>query len=157
EPYIRISLPLIAGQTYYLWVAADDDIAGPAGSGDYTVDICPDANGRVGLFQSSVVLNPLTWEPMTINTTVLWPRRDVSLTLDLYCEDFDLIFNNPASLPITGQPTGSDNCGGVNVAFVDTYTSAGDCAPIVITRTFTVTDSKGNATTCTQTITLNRP
>ncbi|MCO6487937.1 MAG: hypothetical protein J5I98_05940, partial [Phaeodactylibacter sp.] len=158
ETYIRISLPLIAGETYYLWVAADDDISGPAGSGDYTVDICPDENGRVGLFSSTTVLNPQTWEPMVINTTVLWPRRDVSLTLPLFCEDFDLIFNNPASLDVTGRPVVSDNCdNSVSVSFVDTYSSAGDCAPIVITRRFTATDDKGNSTSCTQLITLNRP
>ncbi|MCB9293579.1 MAG: hypothetical protein H6559_10730 [Lewinellaceae bacterium] len=158
ETYIRISLPLIAGETYYLWVAADDDISGPAGAGDYTVDICPDENGRVGLFSSTTVLNPQTWEPMVINTTVLWPRRDVSLTLPLFCEDFDLIYNNPASLDVTGRPVVSDNCdNSVSVSFVDTYSAAGDCAPIVITRRFTATDDKGNTTSCTQLITLNRP
>ena len=158
EPFLRLSLPLIAGQTYYLWITSDDDIAGPAGSGDYTVDICPDGDGRVGLFQSSTVLNPLTWEPMVITNNQLWPRRDVAATLDLYCGDFDLIFNNPASLAITGAATATDNCDdNVSISFVDTYTSAGDCAPIIITRTFTAVDDKGNTSTCTQTITLNRP
>ncbi|MCB0551504.1 MAG: hypothetical protein KDD19_28320, partial [Phaeodactylibacter sp.] len=120
EPYLRISLPLIAGQTYYLWVTSDDALA----TGDYTIDICPDGDGRVGLFQSSTVLNPLTWEPMVITNNQLWPRRDVAATLDLYCGDFDLIFNNPASLAITGAPQVSDNCdASVDVSFVDTYTS----------------------------------
>ncbi|MCB9051458.1 MAG: hypothetical protein H6556_18660 [Lewinellaceae bacterium] len=27
EPFLRLSLPLIAGQTYYLWITSDDDIA----------------------------------------------------------------------------------------------------------------------------------
>ncbi|MCB9051460.1 MAG: hypothetical protein H6556_18670 [Lewinellaceae bacterium] len=44
----------------------------------------------------------------------------------------------------------------MSISFVDTYTSAGDCAPIIITRTFTAVDDKGNTSTCTQTITLNR-
>ena len=37
---------------------------------------------------------------MTINTTVLWKLRDSdqpALDLPLYCEDFDLIFNNPVA------------------------------------------------------------
>ncbi|MCB0593661.1 MAG: T9SS type A sorting domain-containing protein [Phaeodactylibacter sp.] len=154
EPNLRLSLPLIAGETYYLWVTSDDALA----TGSYTVDICPDENGRVGLFQSSVVLNPLTWEPMTVNNTVLWPRRNVNLTLPLFCEDFDLIYNNPASTAITGTPTVSDNCDdNVAVTFVDTYTSAGDCAPIIIRRTFRAVDDVGRVATCTQTITLNRP
>ncbi|MCO6492278.1 MAG: HYR domain-containing protein, partial [Phaeodactylibacter sp.] len=154
EPYLRISLPLIAGETYYLWVTSDEDGA----TGDYTVDICPDENGQVGLFGSTTVLDPQTWEPVIVNNDQLWPARDVSLTLDLYCGDFDLIFNNPASLAITGAPTVSDNCDqDVEVTFVDTYANAGDCAPIIITRTFTAVDDKGNTRTCTQLITLNRP
>ncbi|MCB0549934.1 MAG: HYR domain-containing protein, partial [Phaeodactylibacter sp.] len=158
EPYLRISLPLIPGETYYLWVATDDDIAGPAGSGDYTVDICPDANGQVGLFATSTVLDQQTWEPITVTNTTLWPARETSLTLDLYCGDFDLIYNNPASLSITGEPVADDNCDSdVEVAFTDTYTRNGDCGPITITRTFTATDDEGNANSCTQLITLNRP
>ncbi|MCB0075366.1 MAG: hypothetical protein KDE20_28110, partial [Caldilineaceae bacterium] len=154
EPYLRLSLPLIAGETYYLWVTSDESGA----TGDYTVDICPDENGQVGLFETSTVLNPLTWEPATVNNTVLWPVRGISLTLSLYCGDFDLIFNNPASLAVTGAPVVSDNCDqDVAVTFTDTYTSAGDCAPIIITRRFRAVDDKGNATTCTQVITLNRP
>ncbi|MCB0580453.1 MAG: hypothetical protein KDD10_14230, partial [Phaeodactylibacter sp.] len=154
EPNLRLSLPLIAGETYYLWVTSDDALA----TGSYTVDICPDENGRIGLFSSTTVLNPATWEPMTINTTVLWPRRDVSLTLPLFCEDFDLIFNNPASLSITGSPTVDDNCdNNVQVTFTDTYSSAGDCAPIIITRTFRAIDDVGKVSTCQQVITLNRP
>ncbi|MCB9051459.1 MAG: hypothetical protein H6556_18665 [Lewinellaceae bacterium] len=36
---------------------------------------------------------------MVITNNQLWyARRDVAATLDLYCGDFDLIFNNPASL-----------------------------------------------------------
>ncbi|MCB9035399.1 MAG: hypothetical protein H6557_02150 [Lewinellaceae bacterium] len=83
EPYIRISLPLIAGQTYYLWVTSDDDITGTCVNGRlYGRHLPGRERYRVGLFSSSTVLNPLTWEPMTINTTVLWvARRDVSLAL----------------------------------------------------------------------------
>ncbi|MCO6480387.1 MAG: hypothetical protein J5I94_27345, partial [Phaeodactylibacter sp.] len=154
EPYLRLSLPLVAGETYYLWVTSDDALA----TGAYTVDICPDEAGRVGLFQSSVVLNPQTWEPMVVNNTQLWPSREISLRLPLFCEDFDLIFNNPASLAITGQPSADDNCdNNVAITFVDTYTSAGDCAPIVIHRTFRAVDDSGNVSTCTQNITLKRP
>ncbi|MCO6479433.1 MAG: hypothetical protein J5I94_22555, partial [Phaeodactylibacter sp.] len=120
---------------YYLWVTSDD----AEGTGDYTVDICPDNSAsRVGLFSSSVVLNPVTWEPEVVVNDQLWDTREVSLELDLFCEDFDLIFNNPASLAITGMPDADDNCDGdVDVSFVDTYSTDGDCAPIIITRTFT--------------------
>ena len=71
--------------------------------------------------------------------------RETSLTLDLYCGDFDLIYNNPVSLSITGEPVVDDNCDSdVEVAFTDTYTRSGDCG-IIITRTFTATDDEGNA------------
>ncbi|MCB9053545.1 MAG: T9SS type A sorting domain-containing protein [Lewinellaceae bacterium] len=154
DPYLRLTMPLVAGETYYLWITSDDALA----TGTYSIDICPDNTGRVGLFQQTTVLNPLTWEPMVVNNTQLWPTRNVTIPLPLFCEDFDLIYNNPASLAITGAPQASDNCdNSVTVTFVDTYTSAGDCAPIIIRRTFRAVDDKGNASTCTQTITLNRP
>jgi hypothetical protein len=64
-----------------------------------------------------------------------------------------LIYNNPASLSITGAPTVSDNCDSdVEVTFEDTYVQNGDCGDIVITRTFTATDEKGNSSSCVQTL-----
>ena len=66
-------------------------------------------------------------------------------------------YSTTRSLSITGNRGWSDNCDAdVDVSFVDTYTTSGDCTPIVITRTFTAVDDKGNSSTCEQTITLNQ-
>jgi uncharacterized repeat protein (TIGR01451 family) len=76
-------------------------------------------------------------------------------TVDLICSDVDSVLNNPASLPITGEPTVFDNCADfVNVTFVDQLQNTPDCADQQISRTFTATDPAGNSTSCTQIITI---
>lgn len=77
--------------------------------------------------------------------------------VDLVCTDADQIFNNPASLAVTGSPTVNDVCGqGYTITFQDQWVNNGDCADVLIYRTFTVSDPEGNATQCTQVITIRK-
>ncbi len=58
--------------------------------------------------------------------------------------------NLPAVIP-------SDNCGGVNVTYFDSYVDAGTCDAGQITRTWTATDDWQNSASCVQIITIERP
>ena len=152
DPYIRMSLPLRAGATYYIATTTFT----PDATGNYQYSICSDDDGQVGLFDTTYVTNP-DWSVDEIVTFTPYPTAPVTIEVRLHCEDFDLIFNNPASLPITGAPIVSDNCdANPDVTFVDTYTQNGDCGDIVIKRTFTATDEKGNSSSCMQFITLTK-
>ena len=58
--------------------------------------------------------------------------------------------------PVPGPP--SDNCGAPTVTVSETQSGAGSAAsPLVITRTFTATDSHGNTASAVQTITVIDP
>ncbi|MDX1409407.1 MAG: hypothetical protein R3330_14770, partial [Saprospiraceae bacterium] len=52
----------------------------------------------------------------------------------------------------TNQGSASDGCGIATVTYIDV--AAGSC-PIVVTRTWTITDACGNTTTCNQTINVD--
>ena len=150
DAYVRLALPLQAGVTYYLATTTFT----PDATGNYTYSICSDDNGQVGFFDTTYVTNP-DWSVDEIVTFTPFQTSPVTIELPLHCEDFDAIYNNPASLSITGSPIVSDNCdNNVDVTFEDTYQQFGDCGDIVITRTFTAADDKGNTSFCTQTITL---
>ena len=150
DPYVRLALPLQAGVTYYLATTTFT----PDATGNYQYSICSDDDGQVGFFDTTYVTNP-DWSVDEIVTFTPFPTSPVTIELPLHCEDFDAIYNNPASLSITGSPIVSDNCdNNVDVTFEDTYQQFGDCGDIVITRTFTAVDDKGNTSYCTQVITL---
>ena len=151
DAYVRLALPLQAGVTYYLATTTFT----PDATGNYTYSICSDDDGQVGFFDTTYVTNP-DWSVDEIITFTPFPTSPVTIELPLHCEDFDAIYNNPASLSIVGSPIVSDNCdNNVDVTFEDTYQQFGDCGDIVITRTFTAVDDKGNTSFCTQTITLS--
>ena len=151
DAYVRLALPLQAGVTYYLATTTFT----PDATGNYTYSICSDDDGQVGFFDTTYVTNP-DWSVDEIITFTPFPTSPVTIELPLHCEDFDAIYNNPASLSIVGSPIVSDNCdNNVDVTFEDTYQQFGDCGDIVITRTFTAVDDKGNSSFCTQTITLS--
>ena len=154
DPVVRITLPLRQYETYYIltstWGAND--------TGAYEWVVFSDGDGWLGEWAFTQEQDPVDWSVSYDTTFTGFPTSQREILLPLYCEDFDAIFNNPASLSITGNPVVSDNCDAdVDVSFVDTYATSGDCTPIVITRTFTAVDDKGNSSTCEQTITLNRP
>ena len=151
DAYVRLALPLQAGATYYLATTTFT----PEATGNYQYSICSDENGQVGYFDTTYVTNP-DWSVDEIVSFTPVPTSPVTIDLPLHCEDFDAIYNNPSSLSLVGSPIVSDNCDqDVEVTFEDTYEQFGDCGDIVITRTFTAVDDKGNSSTCTQVITLS--
>ena len=151
DAYVRLALPLQAGATYYLVTTTFT----PEATGNYQYSICSDDNGQVGYFDTTYVTNP-DWSVDEIISFTPVPTSPVTIELPLHCEDFDAIYNNPSSLSLVGSPTVSDNCDNdVTVTFEDTYAQNGDCGDIVITRTFTAVDDKGNSSSCTQVITLS--
>jgi hypothetical protein len=82
---------------------------------------------------------------------------DISSTeLGLSCGDADAIFNNPASLAITGQPvvSGAD-CSISEMIFTDAFSSQQGCANVTIVRTFTFRLRTDELVTCTQNIFIN--
>ena len=75
--------------------------------------------------------------------------------VDLVCTDIDQIFNNPASLDLTGAPVINNDCGVDAVDFEDEIIG-GDCDDIVILRTFTIDLISGESITCEQRITVRK-
>ena len=151
DGYVRLALPLQAGATYYLATTTFT----PEATGNYQYSICSDENGQVGYFDTTYVTNP-DWSVDEIVSFTPVPTSPVTIDLPLHCEDFDAIYNNPSSLSLVGSPIVSDNCDqDVEVTFEDSYEQFGDCGDIVITRTFTAVDDKGNSSSCTQVITLS--
>jgi len=192
DPVVRITLPLRAYETYYLFTST----WGANDTGDYDWVVFSDNNGWLGQWITTTTTNPATWEVTTTRTFSPFPTQQMQIALPLFCEDVPnvsvnhlppdiprcyrtnsqgaVIFpSNPAErqrlqrlldlLRITGYPgdgtsTLSDNCANMTVCVSDAAPSGtGDCAPITLRRTFTVTDDSGNATTCPQVITFNRP
>ncbi|MCB9289979.1 MAG: T9SS type A sorting domain-containing protein [Lewinellaceae bacterium] len=154
DPVVRISLPLRPYETYYILTSTKD----ANDTGDYEWVVFSDNGGWLGEWNIYVDVDPVTWEETPVEEFISFPTEQRTFAIELFCGDFDLIYNNPASLSITGNPIVSDNCdNNVDVSFVDTYSANGDCVPIVITRTFTAVDDKGNTSTCTQEITLSLP
>ena len=154
DPVVRITLPLRKYETYYLFTSTFN--ANDTGAYDWVV--FSDGAGWLGEWDFDAQQDPVDWSWQYDTTFTGFPTSQRQISLPLFCEDFDLIYNNPASLNITGRATATDNCDdNVAISFVDTYSAGGDCAPIIITRTFRAVDDKGNVSTCTQAITLNRP
>lgn len=80
--------------------------------------------------------------------------------LDLSCINLDTIFNNKSSLAITGVAQVEDNCSfGLKPLedFTDVLVQQEACSDIIIQRTFSAEDEKGNFTSKTQKIYLHRP
>jgi len=77
---------------------------------------------------------------------------------DIDCEDLDntdYLLGELSTFLISeyGEPTFDDNCP-FDVEYVVTITSATDCGSFTITRTWTATDTYGNATSVTQILTI---
>lgn len=61
------------------------------------------------------------------------------------------------SAAILGMAFGIDNCGTVNITWVNSGTLDPTCGIGIINRTWTATDAQGQTTSCIQTITVNNP
>ncbi len=57
-------------------------------------------------------------------------------------------------LALTGEASGSDNCGNATVTFNDISNTVNDCFEGTITRVWTATDGVGRTSSCIQTITV---
>ncbi|MCB0555640.1 MAG: DUF11 domain-containing protein, partial [Phaeodactylibacter sp.] len=117
---------------------------------------------QIGQQLIAEVLDPycglVCWGYVSVDDHVPPPITCPVQDVDLICVDKDSIFNNPASLAITGQPTIVDNCGLNNTTtFQDAMVMTPDCADQLINRAFTVTDPAGNSSVCTQVITIRKP
>ena len=100
------------------------------------------------------LINPCVEVPD--NCTFDCPPDTSSTALGLSCGEVDAIFNNPASLAMTGQPVvTSTACTISEMTFTDTWSSQEGCANGTIVRTFTFRLSTDERVTCTQNIFIN--
>jgi hypothetical protein len=159
DPVIRISIPLIAGQTYTLFTTSwDTEI-----TGDYTWSVYSDGNGKMN--------------GVAVQTE--------AFTYDLICDDIDQVLLNGVHyytanadgstvsesisaalknvLDLTGYPEVWDNCGQIRVSVWDSVEEFGDCGDVIITRHFDIADRYNSDCTgapmtvsCSQEITLRK-
>ena len=86
DSYVRLALPLKAGETYILATTSFT----PDAVGAYEYAVCADGDGEVGLFDVTVVTNP-DWTTDTIFNLVPFPTNPVTIELPLYCGDEDAL------------------------------------------------------------------
>ncbi|HMQ48656.1 MAG TPA: T9SS type A sorting domain-containing protein [Saprospiraceae bacterium] len=131
DPFVRITLPLQAGNTYWLLTTSDE----PGATGDYQYIVFSDDNGQLaGVSQTAL---PITYP--------------------LFCGDVALIQSHPDSLSWTGEPIYADNCSAVDLNVLNVFENAPDCGVPYILRFFIAYDAKGNSTTCNQRINFRQP
>lgn len=83
-----------------------------------------------------------------------------AVSLKLSCRYLDSIVNNPESMAFLDTARVQDNCDPTSrplLAFSDVLVNSDNCADLLIRRTFTATDDKGNRASATQDIRLERP
>lgn len=130
SPFVRLTLPLQAGQLYYLLTLADT----PGATGGYTYTVFSDGSGLIG----------------AANTV------ELPFTQPLFCEDLGFL-QQTGSLHWTGAPLATDGCSTPELDFVDEVLEEGDCGTLAIQRTFAAVDAAGNETSCQQQIRFRRP
>jgi hypothetical protein len=130
DPFIRLSLPLQAGTTYYLLTTSDV----PEATGDYEYQVNSDGNGELLGAEAAAGF----------------------FSFPLYCEDANTILNTD-SIQWTGLPVLSDNCSDPGLQVDDELLTFGDCGDIRILRTFEASDQEGNVSSCIQQINFLRP
>ena len=85
------------------------------------------------------------------------PSSLAPVVLDLYCNDYQNLLNNPNSLLITGRPLVDDTCpDDPTLAFTDSFSGLSECNETLITRTFTITDGADNFVQCVQEIAMQQ-
>ncbi len=155
DPLFSITLPLEAGQVYYLFTSSWQ----ASQTGDYTWNVySASGDGWIGSWDTTYITNPVDWSVDTSITFNGLPTTTLNLSSDLICTDISHILNNPASLAYTGAATATDNCtDDVEITFSDAiFGPNGDCDETVILRTFTATDGSGNIDQCVQEIRVRK-
>jgi len=130
DPFLRLSLPMQAGQTYQLLTTTDEPLA----TGGYRYFVLSDGSGSLSVGQSDTI--PLTYP--------------------LFCDDLGWVQGSD-SLQWTGRPTLSDNCGEVQLTYNEIAEAAGDCGAQTLFRFFRAEDAAGNTANCAQRIAFRRP
>jgi hypothetical protein len=156
SPELRVSLPLVAGQTYTLWTSTTLVNA----VGDYTWTIVSDGNGQLVNVpvQQAVVSKTLICDDIdqvTVNTLAAnIPRcyktdRDGNVIFPTNFQQQQRLQTLLARLGLTGFPNAAavdadvtDNCGFIEVCVTDVITTQGDCGVTTLTRTFSAKDKQ---------------
>jgi hypothetical protein len=124
---IRLVAHLKAGQEYTLLTTS----ANGSQVGDFVWAVYAEKNGRL---------------------TDL-PTTQAPVVLDLFCNDYLLLLDNPLSTDITGLPTVDETCPeDPTITFTDVFSGLAECGTSTITRTFTIRDGANNTVKCTQEI-----
>jgi hypothetical protein len=160
-----VTLPLRAYETYFVLVSS----FGPDVTGSYEHTIFSDGNGLVGAWNFTQTTLP-DWTTQFDTTFSALPSTTEDLVLPLFCNDFDQIYGGDAgslaqetafiqgTYQWVGAPSATDNCDdNVDITATDSFTAAGDCGDVVITRSFTATDDQGLTDDCQQEITFRKP
>ncbi len=173
DPVVRISLPLVPGQTYTLMTSASGAF-GTGLTGGYTWGVYSDGAGTLnGLpVETELVVRDLlceNWGKITVDSLqaqvprcysvnkdgqILWPANNLER------QRLEQLLAVLSYTGYPGQPNGpsaSDNCGNVEICVSDQINLNGDCGVIELVRTFGATDEKGNTDECQQVISIRRP
>ncbi|MBL7791867.1 MAG: hypothetical protein JNK77_06080, partial [Saprospiraceae bacterium] len=173
DPVVRISLPLVPGQTYTLMTSASGAL-GTGLTGGYTWGIYSDGAGTLnGLpVETELVVRDLlceNWGEITVDSLpaqvprcysvnkdgqILWPANNLER------QRLEQLLAVLSYTGYPGQPNGpaaGDNCGNVEICVSDQTNLNGDCGVIELVRTFGATDEKGNTGECQQLISIRRP
>ncbi len=126
DDIIRITVPLRPNQDYTLFTTSFASTQ----TGDFQWTIYSQgAGGIVGL-----------------------NAQETTAFLPLYCNDYQLIFNQQSSVDYTGLPVVEGNCLQPTFVFTDHLSNGGLCGGATITRSFTATNISGSQGQCVQTI-----
>jgi hypothetical protein len=130
DPFLRISLPMQAGQTYQLLTTSDEPLA----TGSYQYFVLSDGAGSLTIGQVDTI----------------------PLTFPLFCDDLAWVEGSD-SLQWTGAPIVTDNCSDFTLTYNEISEEEGDCGAQVLRRFFRAEDAAGNVSNCAQRINFRRP
>jgi large repetitive protein len=137
---------------YFPVVTYTDEVIAGANAGQWTINRTWRAQDLSGNFVTAV-------QVITV-TDNLFPTFTFVPANQSVCRNFDGTYANLVTTDLMGVALGQDNCTtNPAVTYTDDLTNIGDASTDgYITRTWTVTDAVGNATTVNQTIAvLHRP
>ena len=176
DPIFRVNLPLQVGMTYTLLTSANGSV-GTGLTGDYTWAIYSAGEGTVSnltvetttfvsdlictdverLLLNNLPANVPTCYQLDADGAIIYPTNPVERQRLEQLLDLLAITGFPYNGPEAMGGLLTDNCGNIEVCVTETESSTGDCAPTIISRTFTATDDNDNTISCTQEISVRQP